>query len=274
MGKFQVKDSVSFDNLNALKQDNESFKFGRTLFHFMDDHFGFRPGCFHVLHAKTSGGKTTLARKILSNISGSTKVLWYATEESIDDWKLKFSFFNLPIERNVEFIAEEQIRDMTNDEYFLFMERQIEDLGEGIIIFDNITTSTFYNDKKVDEQGKFIMRLKALIKKYPVSILLIAHFNGNIVTPMFSSRDVRGSKTIANIAEYWYNLHRLRIDQQDSHVEVSLLHVEKARAHSTSDKCYQIDYDKKSQNYIEDRAVSWTVAKELIDKQVKIGGKK
>jgi KaiC/GvpD/RAD55 family RecA-like ATPase len=268
---FSAKSKIDFDDLAELKSDNETFKFGRTNFAFMDEHFGFRPGCFHVVHAKTSGGKTTLARCLLCNISGSTKVLWYATEESLSDWKLKFNFSRLPITRNVSFVSEDDVSHLSTDEWFLFFEMQIKDLGEGVVIFDNITTSRFYNDKQYGEQSAFVVRLKALLKKYPVSILIIAHFNGDAKLPMFSSKDVRGSKTLPNIAEYWYNLHRLRIDNSESTIEVSLLHVEKARSHSTSDKCYQLDFDKKLGNYLQDRAISWGVAKEFIEKQVKIG---
>lgn len=274
MNDFTNVVNVNFDDVDNLKKNNEEFKLGRTMFNFMDDHFGVRPGCIHALHSKTSGGKTSLARSLLVNITMSEKVLWYATEESLEDWKLKFN--KLPLERNTMFLSEENIRDLDVDGFLKYLETQIISYSPKIVIFDNITTSKFYNDQKIEVQNRVIQELKQMLKRHGIGMIVIAHYNGNDPRSLFTSKDVRGSKTFPNISEYWYNLHRLRLDEKDKidGKDVAILHVEKARAHSNSDTAYQLFYDKNECRFLNDTRITWGAAKEILEKQIKIGSKK
>lgn len=279
---FTIANKINFDDVDELIEKNLSYILGKTGFSFIDEHFGLRPGNVHVLLSGTSSGKTSLARSLVTSLSKTNRVLWYASEETMNAWKLRFPKTARPNIENVKFIAESDLRPMIKSgdvkDPLLFLENQIELFCATVFFFDNITTSTFYNDKKPNEQSIFLMQLKDITIRQKAAMFLIAHLSSNHdAGKMFTSEDVRGNRSLSNIAEYWYNLHRLRLniaDRQDENLQTSILHVEKSRWHDNSDTAYQLTFSKRLGIYTHDNPISWTVVKELFGKNITIGKKK
>lgn len=282
MSQFTIANKLNFENSDELKKYNSSFILGKTGFNFIDEHFGLRPSNVHVLLSGTSAGKTSLARSLVTNLSKTNKVLWYASEETVDAWKLRFPDNNRPNIENVKFIAESDLRPMIKSgvvkDPLVFLEMQIESFGATVLFFDNITTSTFYNDKKINDQSNFLMQIKEITVRQNIAMFLIAHLSSNHdASRMFTSENVRGNRSLSNIAEYWYNLHRLRLpigDRPDDNTQISILHVEKSRWHDNSDTAYQLTFSKRLSMYTHDAPISWGGVKDLFGKNLTIGKKK
>lgn len=272
---FSNLEKINFDNIDDLKKRNETFVFGKTGLYFLDDHYGFRPSCLHVLLSSTSAGKTSLARKLVTKLSIQNSIVWYATEETSDTWKLKFgSAKEKPNVNNIAFISESKLTEIGADPFEQIKMHMVTQKCK-ILFFDNITTSAYYNDKRPNEQSEFLTKLKSLCVQMGAAFFLIAHVSSNLPPGrMFTSGDIRGNRSLANISEYWYNLHRLRLDHNDrpDGLQLSVIHVEKARSHKNSDRAYQICYSESEEAYTTDSAISWGVVKDLFKKNIKIGG--
>ena len=130
-----------------------------------------------------------------------------------------------------------------------------------IIFYDNITTSEFYCDIHPSEQSTFIWELKELISKVKKPLILVAHTASEISenTPRFISiTDIRGSKTIANLVQFYYILQRFSIED----AFYPTLRILKHRGQTVKDTMYYLYYSKEKNIYYKDKKIDFNAIKE------------
>lgn len=264
---FTLSQNISLKDRQELVEANEKFLLGKTGFAFVDDHKGFRPGKIHILQARTSTGKTSIARSLFAKMSFDHKCLWYSSEETLEDWKIKTPEHSQPREDNVFLIEEHEAKKLysTPREFLQMLEMTIDLKQIRFFVFDNITTTTFYNDLKPKEQSDFLGNLKSMIAKSNCAVLILAHVSSSCKTKLFQSDNVRGNKTLSNLAEYWYNMIRVVVKGEDSIQEniTTLVHVEKSRAHDNSEQIYFLKYNR-AQGYFADKQIDWKQMKNFL----------
>lgn len=265
----------------VTKEVNEFF-FEPTGFQFIDDHFGLRPGKLHVLLSTSSAGKTSLSMALLKKLLTKHTIAWFSSEESHEDIILKASKNNITDEQltNLCFFHENELRDKTeaiendlnpyskNDKDFvdefirqLFL-NCVADKWQ-ILIIDNITTMTFWQNFSLSEY--FLSSLKDMASIMKVAVFIIAHTKAGIKesSSLIETDDVRGSKSITNKAEYCYALLVFKVLEGTQTIRYPFVIVKKARQHDTSDNIYQLNWNFFEGGYTGDFKTSFDTMNEV-----------
>jgi GTPase SAR1 family protein len=195
-----------------------------TQFNFINYHKGFRRGKLHVLLGDSSSGKSTLVKSILGYQTAlKRRIFLWLSEESCEDFKdsLAFTDFDKSIFENIRAVSEVDIRNSlikkgiknADEEIRINFYQKIKNefLVEkpDIFIFDNVTTSACYNDLQTKEQGDFAGLLKSMCIDFNIPFLLVAHTSVTNKKKLFIGlEDIRGSKTLSNIAEFFYTVQK------------------------------------------------------------------
>jgi KaiC/GvpD/RAD55 family RecA-like ATPase len=238
----------------------------KSKFNFVNNHNGFRKGCIHTLLGTTGGGKTTAVRSIIRDIvftnQGEQKVLVWLSEESVSDYKTELSF-GLPshdILNSITFFSEND-NQMSGEGYVLALKEYIEENKPDVLIIDNITTSSIYEDKGVREQGRMASAIKALIKKYDIACILIAHTGAEVSdnsNRLINENDIRGSKKIVNLSEFLYILQRFQIGS----TYYPTLRIRKHRGQQIRDNLFFLRYDQDLRSFTQDLVIDFKTFKE------------
>jgi ABC-type sugar transport system ATPase subunit len=214
-----MKVNLNDDEAKARKKLNNYCEYNSS-FSFLKQHNGFRRGKIHVFLGNTGSGKSTMMKSlIIDQLENNKKVFLFLSEESIDDFKTELSFVNYDksIFENLRVVSELNFDGKFGEKI------RAEFLSEkpDLFIFDNLTTSRYYNDKTVKEQGLFATYLKKLCVDYNIPFVLVAHTSstgGN--RKMINETNIRGSKTIANLAEFFYTIEKHYFqDKKDKNAE-------------------------------------------------------
>lgn len=234
-----------------------------TAFNFLLNINGWRKGALTIVLGTTSSGKSTLMRSIIVDLLEKNKrarVTCYLSEETEAELFLElYKYFNsVDFEERVSVVSENDCLDEKN------MAGQLEKCfldDSHVLIFDNITTSKLYNSKTPQEQSDFANNLKIMAKRNNKALICVAHTNNveKMAGKMISSSDIRGSKNISNLAEFFF------INYQISSKEnlYNYIHIEKHRSQSPEDKIFMLRYDKNRNIFKDDIAVGFEKFKEL-----------
>lgn len=253
------------------KKENESFEFLQSKFNFLKDHFGFRKGCVHMILGTTGSGKSTLVRSILVEILNSGKrTLIYSCEEDIKDFEINLAYVKEPILTDKLRIFHESdmiertegvsnIEDFIKQLHMCIVENEIE-----ILIFDNITTSNFYEQNK--KAAETATKLKALCEKTNIPFLIVAHTSASIREGMFFDAScIRGFRTIANTAQYLYCYYRVRDSNGGLESVYNFLCTDKGRRHAKASKsCYRLFFDHETRMFNSDQNVNYELFKKYL----------
>lgn len=254
----QIRDSLK-------EQRNVYYK---TNFNFILQHNGIRPNKMHLLIAPTGVGKSSLTHSIIDDLinqNENIKILLYLTEETKQDFKnaiVGFGYnsenFNKKLTVMVEDVNldEEQIKDA--------IETEVLHNEYDLIIFDNLNTSKLYPDE-VKKQSAAAIWLKTLTKES--ALYLIAHTSGNNYnTDMLDETNIRGSKTICNLAEFLYVLQPVRINNS----LFQFIRIIKHRNQHPKDKFFKLLFCEKTKTIKGDRVSDFEHFKDLFKQRNKL----
>lgn len=234
-------------------------------FSFLASHFGLRPRHTHVLLAPSHAGKTTLVTSLIrsllispENKQKNLKMAVFLSEESINDIELRLSDMGIVGDRvkTIDFMSEidTKINKLKLFEYLEFTQPDV-------FMYDNLTTSGLYGDTH-QEQSDFIKQIRSVIKKTNTAFFAVAHTNhisSMNVDRMICKEDIRGSKTVVNLAEFFYIMQPIQIGEKTN----VLLMVEKHRGYEMKNKIFSLQYNPLTRTIERDYPVSFEAFKEL-----------
>lgn len=262
----------------AIKaQQLTSYTYFTSRYQFIKEHHGFRPGNMHLFMAAAGVGKSTLTRSIIADILRNNKtatINLLLSEESVSDFEREicrkengtcmidaqmFSRITASSELEMNYRNANLISKIGND---------IKQKKHNFFIWDNITTSLIYNDKRPDDQAATVNMLKKMAENTQCAVIVIAHTGaergGN--SRLFEPNDIRGSKTIINITQFCYIMQR--VIEKD--VITTLLFIYKHRGQQIVNKTFVLEYCKMANTYLRDRAIGFESVKEFFKNRDKL----
>lgn len=241
---------------------------------FVSQHNGFRNGKLHLFLGTAGAGKSTLVRTILNDYldNNAGDALVYLSEETLNDFASAIyqSNFDGVKGRRVDIISE--VDFLVEDGFKMnidFLFRKFSETDASIIIFDNITTSMLYNDRKPEEQSDFVHKLKVLAHRINKPIILIAHTSANVsryTSSLISENDIRGSKSITNFVEFLYILQVFEVGEN----RISTLRNIKARDQEIAHHLHILFYNHKYRVYSATEPYKFEDFKEAFSKRNKL----
>jgi predicted ATP-dependent serine protease len=171
------------------------------------------------LFADTNVGKSILAVQIANLIAGLQPVLYFDFELSDKQFEARYSkeytdhyqfsnhFYRAEIDPDGDFEGFDSFED-----YLIhFLEKTIVKAGIKILIIDNITYL-----KNETEKAKYALplmkQLKALKKKYGLSILVLAHTPKRDLSKPITQNDLQGSKMLINFCDSAFAIGASQVD--------------------------------------------------------------
>jgi ABC-type Mn2+/Zn2+ transport system ATPase subunit len=235
---------------------------------FLNAHNGFRKGSLHMVIGTTGGGKSTLTRTILRDLifnkENNPQVCIWLSEETLDDYKKQLAFGMPSHERllKTEAISELEIDHVSKLTFMEWLEFNKPD----ICIFDNITTSKLYMDKRPHEQAEFATMIKTISKKLNIAMVMIAHTDAGVSDSqkgLINLNQIRGSKTICNLVEFAYVLQRFEL----GNIYFPTVRIVKSRSQELVHSLYHLKYDPRLRAFSEDRPLEFKEFKEVYGKR-------
>lgn len=161
-----------------------------------------------ILFADSNTGKSILAVQISNNIAQSRPVIYFDFELSdkqfearystdyADHYKFPDNFFRAEIDPDGDFDGFSSFED-----YLTYsLEKVVTETGTKILVIDNITYLKNETDKAKNALP-LMKQLKALKKKYDLSILVLAHTPKRDLSKPITQNDLQGSKMIMNFCD-------------------------------------------------------------------------
>jgi predicted ATP-dependent serine protease len=172
-----------------------------------------------ILFADTNVGKSILAVQIANLIAGLQPVLYFDFELSDKQFEARYSkeytdhyqfsnhFYRAEIDPDGDFEGFDSFED-----YLIHsLEKTIVKAGIKILIIDNITYL-----KNETEKAKYALplmkQLKALKKKYGLSILVLAHTPKRDLSKPITQNDLQGSKMLINFCDSAFAIGASQVD--------------------------------------------------------------
>lgn len=241
---------ISTDRLTELKGKRQRFAF-KTNFNFLKSHKGIRPGCIHILMGTAGSGKSSVLRSLLGDYLklNMDSVYCWLSEESKEEMQEGMAGIDLGDDNLSKLILDSELDNPGTSEAEILERVAIS--GSKILIIDNITTSRFYMDRRVKEQGDMIMRLKSFAAEHGVAVFIIAHTKKDIhdnYGKLITENDIRGCSSIVNMAHFFYILQRFKTPRRF----YPTLRIVKNRGYVVEDNMYFMQFDKESMSYITD----------------------
>ncbi len=246
-------------------------------FKFLSAHKGHRPGNLHLYLGVAHGGKSTLIRSLildaLKRIDKDKKILVWLSEESENDFLIEFSmalkgfdqkdaeviFKKLLIHSELSFSKHFKTEPMSTK--FNYFKEAVNKPEVDLIFFDNVTTSCFYMDQKIETQSFFIKEVKEVIGECRKPLILVAHTGADVTenaNRLINMNDIRGCKSIINVVQYCYILQRFHIGE----MYFSTLRISKHRGQTVDEKVYTMTFDKEKNLYTKDRHLEFEEMKD------------
>lgn len=238
---------------------------------FLNAHNGFRRGSIHMVIGTTGGGKSTLTRTIIRDIifnkDNDTHLSLWLSEETVQAYKIQLAHGIPSTEKllKTEAVSEQEMTDLTEMRFFEWLEYHKSD----ICIFDNITTSKFYMDKRPHEQAAFATKVKNITQKLNMVMVLIAHTDASVSDSqkgLININQIKGSKTICNLVEFAYILQRFEIDEKF----FPTIRIVKSRSQDLIHSLYHLQYDPRLKSFSSDLPLEFKKFKEVYGKRNKL----
>lgn len=242
-----------------LKEENETVYY-KSQFKFLSSHNGIRPGKIHVLLGVASGGKSTVTRSVQIDALehyefNRGKCLCWLSEESTDDFKTQLAYTGYHSDRLKELFLFSELETPQKSEVRYLIELILSGKFE-LIFLDNITTSKLYAGLEPTKQQQVILDIKAACAKTDTAIFIVAHTSTEItanINRLITMNDVRGSRAIVNLAEFWYTLQNFQCGRSI----FPTIKQEKSRGQDTDCKLYFLQYIPRAKIYAQDKQLDF-----------------
>lgn len=240
-------------------------------FNFLNSHRGLRESKMHLLLGTPGSGKSTIVRSILIDFvrhNPTTPVLIVLSEETTDELKeelAKTEYIEIDTS-HVYVISEMETTSRSTSSLHMEIEHLIRAHGIRVLIYDNLTTSSTYNDITAREQFTVCQSIKRMTKEHYLATLLIAHTGAHVTdnwARLITENDVRGSKSITNLTEFLYIMQRFEITS----TFYQTIRVIKHRGQSPMCKMYQLIYNRATSLYQSDRAINFQEFKDAYSRR-------
>ena len=242
-------------------------------FDFLLSHNGLRRGCVHTLLGASHGGKSTLVRTMimdfLSDRKKKKKVLIWLSEESRIEFLTEFGRTSFRrYDDDQLYIFSEMDYPETKD-VMMTIHELVKQYDVDLILYDNITTGLLYMDKRVEEQSRFLKKIKRMVADLNIPCVLVAH-TGAAVTEnsprLIDMNDVRGSKTLVNISQFFYIMQTFYEDSKKH----STVRITKHRGQEVTESIFLLDYFPRGRVYGKDEPMSFADFKEIFKSRNKL----
>jgi len=258
--------------LSELKDISATIKH-KSHYNFLTTHRGFRDGKMHVLMGPTHAGKSTLVRSIVVDyleFNPDRNILVWLSEESASDFATEFYASGYdPDKVDNLWVCSEQDDKVNN---FNKLKEFIESGKCDMVVIDNLTTSNFYMDTSVKAQGDMAKEIKRLAQAYEVPMLIIVHTGaaaGMNVNRLLDVNDIRGSKTICNLSEFFYILQKFSLAESS----YTFLQIAKHRGQEVGHKFFMLRYLAQKKMIAEDVAVKFSEVNKAFQMRVRLKDK-
>jgi replicative DNA helicase len=234
-------------------------------FTFLQELNGWRPGKMHLIIGNAGGGKSTLVRSLLADMTDAIKddenVLVFLSEENETDFKTEFSRsgYNNKKLMNVNIVSE--VNFDKNRGILAYLEFLIAETKPSIVVFDNITTSDLY-ECGVQEQSNRTRQLKKLAIKYGIVLILVAHTGKQITstTPrLISEQDIQGSSAPTKLSEFIFVMQSFKVDERIT----TTLSILKARGQEPKHRLFELPYARQARMYAGSNPMNFKSLKEI-----------
>jgi GTPase SAR1 family protein len=211
------------------------------------------------------GGKSTLIRTILRDLLFNQKNEKYSivsllSEETCQQYKTQLVHGLEPDKRLENCVLMSEIDEIEQGSKYFF--DNIEMLSPDVLIYDNLTTSRFYEGARPSEQVRYFSRIKELTSKINCATIIVAHTAANVSDnqdKLIEPNDIRGNKTVVNMAEFFYVMQRF---QDEKGAFFPTITVKKHRGQELVHAMYLLQYEKRLRSFIGDHALEFTKFKE------------
>ena len=263
--------------LYFTKQEQEDFAASLKEVHFksklgfVNSTNGFRRGNMHLFIAGSGAGKSTLVRTILRDLifdkdNNPTICVWLS-EETVEEYKALFSAGVISDDKLLSTNAFSEQDHQEAREVALF--EWIDMFTPDVLIYDNITTSRFYEGQNPANQARFASKLKNALKKHNCVGIIIAHADchqSNQKGGMLDINNIRGAKTIVNLTEFAYLFQTFKTESRIH----SILRIAKSRSQDVIHDTYLLNYNPLIKSYQTDTAIPFSQFKEAYEKRNKL----
>jgi energy-coupling factor transporter ATP-binding protein EcfA2 len=259
------------------EEQNEHIKKNATVeihsgYSFLNAHRGLRRGSTHIVMGTPGGGKSTLVRSLVRDFIFRKENLELGlsiqlSEETTDEYKGQLVFGMPPADTLMRgaLIAEEEHTGEDFD-YFLDQHRAI---SPDLLVYDNLTTSRFYEGATPKEQAAIFTKIKNLTKELNCATVIVAHTSADIhdgIERFINQTDIRGSKNVPNMAEFFYILQRFK----EGDTFYPTIRTVKHRSQELIHDMYFLQYEKSTRSYIKDFPITFEQFKEAFSKRQRL----
>ena len=241
----------------------------QTKLNWLNQHHGLRKGKVHIILGTSGAGKSTLIRTIIKDYLENNRMEHigiFLSEESINDFSMEMLSVEVDhhsLNSNVQVYSELDYK--TSEERKAALYNLFRSKKNGLVILDNLTTSTLYEGQEFKEQLDVIHTLKRLASENEVALVIVAHtragvskFNGSLI----DIDDIRGNKTTTNLAEFLYILQVFQVNKQ----KFLTLRIEKHRGYNIEEPFWRLMYDPNSRTLSDSISISFKEFKRIYSK--------
>lgn len=217
--KEEIKDSI----IDAMEHKYPS------KFAFLNEHNGIRPSSLSILLGTSGGGKSTLFKSIIADTCKEHEAIVWLSEED----KAQYSIDIMRTDQsanisNIFYFEERKYREYIKslrheDEVINALVDLIKAQKVGIVFFDNLTTSSFYDGRRPEVQAEILAGLRDAAIKENIALFCAAHVGkmADGLTKMIRQDDIQGSSSSTKTAQFFYILHLIDVgDKRQAYIEL------------------------------------------------------
>jgi len=218
--------------------------------------------------ATSGGGKSTLVRSLLLDIvkhNEKMNGLVWLSEETEDDFTMELHKTGYDSEKMDDIhIVSEMNAEATVD--INYLKHHIQDKKPRFILLDNLTTSAFYMDKGFEHQAKIAVDLKKIADDFKIPIIVFCHVGAAVndnISRTIAPNDIRGSKTIVNLAPFFYIMQRFVAED----TIIPTIKIIKHRGQDIRFSIFGLAYSRERSIYFMDEQINFEKFKEAFKKR-------
>jgi len=251
------------DNLMMAKMERLNTVEFKTSFGFLLQINGFRRGNVHIIMGGAGTGKSTLTRSVILDFvknNPTKKVGVWLSEETTSSYELELFRATWRTDSISNVHIEHEFGGNYGEIKNKFIEFTKNDFD--IIFYDNLTTSMLYEPVGIDGQMEFANKLKEIAQEKDVPLVALVHTGsgaGRNTDRLLEGNDVRGSKIINNMAEFFFILQTFNVNDK----LMSMLMIDKSRSQLVKDKIFMLNFKFEDRIFVSDNPVPFLSFKEL-----------
>lgn len=245
-----------------------SSKFG-----FLSAHNGLRNGKLHVMMGSSHSGKSTLLRSLVFDALDNNpdkKLMVFLSEETTDDFIREIAVSKYRNKKGLDRLTVYSSFDSKKPTTLRELVLLVKETSPDIFFFDNITTAAFYEEASVKNQGQMVYILKDLAKEMNIPFYVVVHTGANVVDNMkrmVEMNDIRGSKQIVNMAEFFYIAQTFHTESYDGLLRKKvpvirpMIFIKKHRGQDCKSRIFYLNYNEQKRIYESDREMEFSEVK-------------